>query len=184
MADFLSILVLSAVLALGLSLLLFQFITGVPPHPSGAAEASDVVALLREATLPADAIIYDLGCGWGSLIIAVARAFPSAHIRGIEISPLPYWIARLRTRKLSQVTVTRGDFYCCDLTDADAATCYLMIKPMPKVASFFDTQLKPGTPVVALTFWFRDRKPAATRGSRGLGRDAALYYWKSGKADR
>jgi hypothetical protein len=73
MADLLSILVLSAVLVLGLSLLLFQFVTGVPPHPPGAAEAADVVALLREATRPGDAIIHDLGCDWGSSIIAVAQ---------------------------------------------------------------------------------------------------------------
>lgn len=117
----------SAVLVLGLSLLFFQFITGVPPHPSGAAEAADVIALLREAKLPADAIIYDLGCGWGSLIVALARAFPPAQVCGVEMSPLPCWIARLRTRKLSRVTVTRGDFHRCDLTDADAVTCYLMI---------------------------------------------------------
>jgi len=69
----------------------------------------------------------------------------------------------------------RGDFYCCDLTDADAVTCYLMIKPMPMVASLFDTQVKSGTPVVALTFWVRDRKPAAKRGGSGLrGRRTVL----------
>jgi len=30
--------------------------------------------------------------------------------------------------------------------------CYLMIKPMPKLADFLDRELIPGTPVVSLSF--------------------------------
>jgi hypothetical protein len=114
-----------------------------------------------------------------SLLIfqALARAFPNAHIRGIELSPLPYWVARFRTRKLPNVSLQRGNFFKFDLRDAQAVTSYLMIKPMPKLAAFLDQTLNPGTPVVSLTFWFRGRQPAATRDSPGLRGAAALYYW-------
>lgn len=172
------------VCALILSLLVYQGITGVPPLPSTSVEARDVVCLLKEAGLAERAVVYDLGCGWGSLVIALARAFPAAQIRGIELSPLPYWIARLRTRNMSNIELRRGNFYDCDLTDAQAVTCYLMIKPMPKLARFLDRMLKPGTPVVSLAFWFRDRKHAAFLNTAGPLRAAALYYWQASEAAR
>jgi hypothetical protein len=48
------------------------------------------------------------------------------------------------------VTVECANFYRCDLSDADAVTCYLMIEPMPKLAVFLDTMLRSDTAVVAL----------------------------------
>ena len=150
--------------------------------PSSRAEAAAVVALLRQSGLADQAIIYELGCGWGSLVIALARAFPQARIRGIEMSPLPYGIARLRTRKWTNVHIRRGNFYHCDLHDAHAVTCYLMIKPMKSLAVFLDRMLEPGTPVVSLAFRFRDREVAVSSEGPVLGGDAALYYWPARKA--
>ena len=172
-----SIIVVLIVFALAVSLLVFQGITGVPPMSANAAEASDVIALLNEAGVREEAVVYDLGCGWGSLVIALARAFPNARIRGIEMSPFPYWVARLRTLKMPNVFLQSGNFYRCDLREAQAVTCYLMTKPMPKLANYLDSMLKPGTPVVSLTFWFRQREVAATRDGPGLRGAAALYYW-------
>lgn len=164
-------------LTLAASLILFQLITGVPPVSSNSAEAADVISLLQQANLPPTPIIYELGSAWGSLVIALARAFPNAQIRGIEISPLPYWIARFRTRNMPNVHLQRANFFTLDLRDAHAVTSYLMIKPMPKLAAFLDGTLKPGTPVIALTFWYRDRQPIATREGPGLRGAAALYLW-------
>ena len=180
--DLISIIALLFVVAAGASLLVFQGLTGVPPMSSNAAEARDVIALLKRAGLPDKAVIYDLGSGWGSLIIALAQAFPDADVRGIEISPLPYWVSRLRTRNLRNVTLRRGDFYACDLSDAQAVTCYLMIKPMPRLASLLDKALAPGTPVVSLSFWFRDRDVAASLNNAGLLGATALYYWPAQSA--
>jgi hypothetical protein len=186
MPDLPSLVALLIVVALCLSLLMFQLITGVPPMSSSAAEAADVVALLRQASLPKQAIVYELGSGWGSLVIALARAFPDAQIRGIEMSPLPYWVARYRTRKIPNVYLQRANFYACDLHDAHAVTCYLMIKPMPKLGALLDRTLKPGTPVVSLTFWFRGREATASQQGPGLGPglrgSAALYFWPAHKA--
>jgi hypothetical protein len=182
MGGILSVIAVAIVLGLALSLLIFQGITGVPPMSAGAAEAADVVTLLKQARLNEGAVIYELGCGWGSLVMALARAFPNAKIRGIEMSPLPYWVARFRTRHLPNVFLHRGDFYKFDLHDAHAVTCYLMIKPMPKLAGFLDRMLTPGTPVVSLTFWFRGREVAAERNGPGLRGAAAMYYWPAQSA--
>ena len=173
--DLLLALLLAIVLALCLSLLLFQAVTGVPPLSATRAETDNVVALLREAGLPEQAVVYDLGAGWGSLVMALARTFPQARIVGIEWSPLPCWIAWLRTRGLPNVRVLRGNFYDHDVRDAQAVTCYLMRKPMPRLARFLDGALADDTPVVALAFWFHERQPSAVR--RGRLGGAALYRW-------
>jgi cyclopropane fatty-acyl-phospholipid synthase-like methyltransferase len=98
-----SLIAVVIVFAACLSLLLFQGITGVPPMSSSSAKAADVVALLKQAGLAGEAIIYGLGCGWGSLAIALARSFPYAQVRGVEMSPFPHCVARLRTRTLPNV---------------------------------------------------------------------------------
>jgi len=174
--------VLALVAVGGLSILIVQILTGVPPMSSSAAEAAEVVRLLRGADLPERPVIYDLGSGWGSLAAALARAFPQADIRGVELSPLPYWVSRLRTRSLANVTLAQGDFFRCDLSAADAVTCYLMIGTMPKVAGFLDRALAPGTRVVSLSFWFRDRQVAASSTGAGLLGATALYVWPARKA--
>jgi len=181
--DLISMVALLLVAAASLSILVFQGLTGVPPMSSSAAEAAAVVTLLKSAGLPDGAVVYDLGSGWGSLVIALARAFPDAQVRGIEISPLAYWVSRLRARNLPNVVLRRGNFYAGDLTDAQAVTCYLMIETMPKLASFLDRALAPGTPVVSLSFWFRDRDVAASSTSAGLLGATALYYWPARKTD-
>lgn len=165
------------VAALCLSILLIHLWTGVPPVPSSALARADVIALLSQAGLMDGAVVYELGSGWGSLVIALARAFPAARIRGVELSPLPYWVSRLRTRNMPNVQLRIANFYNCDLSDAQAVTCYLMTKPMPKIAELLDRSLKPGTPVVSISFWFRDREMAASLQSAGPLGAAALYHW-------
>jgi len=48
---------------------------------------------------------------------------------------------------------------------------------MPRLAAYLDRMLKPRTPVVSLSFWFRDRKTTASRASSGPLGATALYYW-------
>jgi hypothetical protein len=179
----LELLVIALVIVLGLSLLVTHALTGVPTMSAGRAEQADVVALLKQTSIPDDAIVYDLGCGWGAQLVSLARAFPDAQIRGIELSPFPYLIARLRTGGLANVVVRRGNFFGLDLGDAQAVICYLMPKAMVKLGPFLDRALKSGTPVVTLTFWFRDRHVAASRDGAGLRGAAALYIWPARKGD-
>ncbi|MBN3727395.1 SAM-dependent methyltransferase [Burkholderia sp. Ac-20379] len=169
--------VVAIVLLACLSLVGYQLRTGVPPLSSSARAAEDVIALLRQAGLAPGAVVYELGSGWGSLAIALARAFPQAEIRGIELSPLPYWVSRLRARTLTNLTLRRANFLDCDLSDAHAVTCYLMIKPMRAIAALLDRSVRPGTPVVSLSFWFRDRQVAASLQRAGLLSSSALYIW-------
>ncbi|TWB08727.1 methyltransferase family protein [Rhizobium sp. ERR 1071] len=172
-----SLVLLAAVSSVCLSLLFFHAFTRVPSWPLAKSEAADVVALLRDAGLSDQAVIYDLGCGWGSLLIALNKAFPGAHIKGVEISPFPCFVAWVRTRNIPNVSVIRSNFYACDLADADAVTCYLMPSAMPKLSKFLDKTVRSGTAVVTVTFWFRGRSPKTTKDGPGLRGAVAMYDW-------
>lgn len=158
-------------LVLAGSVLWFTLRTQVPPVPSSRQEIADVVALLQAAQLPEAPVIYELGCGFGDLALALARAFPQAKVVGLEVSPVPAWIARLRSLRMPGLTIYRKDYTQTSLNDADVVTAYLMIGAAARLAPVLDQQLRPDTKVVASMFWFRDRQPAQTR------RQAALYLW-------
>ena len=164
------------VLASG-SILLFMVITGAPPVPSKSSEIADVVDILRSTHLPQNPQIFELGCGFGGLAVALARAFPTARVTGIELSILPWFVARLRACRLPNLTVLRQDFHTSELEQADAVTCYLMMAPMVALANTLDKKLRPGTRVAALTFWFRGRKPTDVRRGPGVRGAGGLYRW-------
>lgn len=166
------------VLLLAFSLLFYQLRTGVPPFPATRSEVKAVSQLLKKGGVLDHALIYELGSGWGDLVLELSRAFPHAKIIGIEVSWLPYFVSRYRTRNERNVTIIHANFYQVDIRDADAAVAYLMIEPMNTLAKKLDQDLKIETPVVSLAFFFRDREPAAIIPGRGLFRAAAaLYRW-------
>jgi len=168
---------LAATLGAVASILYCYLRTGVVPVPARRDEISDVLSLLQEAGLERGARIYELGAGWGDLALALARAHPDAEVIALELSPVPWAVAWLRATRLRNLRVRRADLLRHPLADADAVTCYLMLRPMARLAARLDQELRPGTPVVALTFWFRDRAPISTRRGPGLRGDAALYRW-------
>ena len=166
--------ILALVLASGLSIVFYQLYTGVPPMPSKQSEREQAIELLQAADLN-DGVIYELGCGWGGLILMLTKAFPDRPIVGYELSWLPFLVARFRCRKLKNVKIYRNNFFKKDFPQASAVLCYLMMGSMPKLAAHLDKQLATNTPVITLAFWFHDRKPAKKISVQGPG--VALYYW-------
>ncbi|WP_156414182.1 cyclopropane-fatty-acyl-phospholipid synthase family protein [Bordetella sp. N] len=176
MASIISYLAIGTTVLVGASFLLVAILTGVPTLSSTKSEANAIVALIERMNLPSGAVIFDLGSGWGALVVALANAFPDASVRGIEISPFPYMFSRLRAYGLPNVSLKWGNFFRADLSCADVVTCYLMPAPMSRINSWLDRSLKPGTYVVANTFLFRNRTVSASR--LGILRGTiAVYVW-------
>ncbi len=151
-----------------------QFYTGVPPFPSTRGEKEAVCHFLK-----GEGSIYELGCGWGGLAVALAREFPERRVVGIELSPLPALVSWIRALFIANLHVRWGNFFATDLTDAGGVVCYLMMGPMPRLADKLDSELKAKTPVVAVAFHFRDRKPIQETITNGLmPGGVALYQWE------
>jgi SAM-dependent methyltransferase len=160
------------------------FATGVAPLSAPPAARRALLELLApHADVLARGTVYDLGCGFGGTLFALARAHPAARFVGIELSPIPFAIARLRAVGRRNVEVRFGDFFRRPLGDAACVVCYLMLRPMARLAAKLDAEVAAGTPVAALGFLFRGRAPEATRRVPAVfPMEVALYRWEPRRA--
>ena len=76
-----------------------QFMRNSPPVPSSGkvkiAMIEDVAQILKEKS---DQLVMDLGSGWGTLLLPLAKKFPNHHFIGIEYGCIPYWVSKFRSR--------------------------------------------------------------------------------------
>lgn len=114
------------------------------PTPPGALDA-----LASAAPLGSGARVLDGGCGKGDGLLALERAYPQAHLVGVEMSwPLVWW-SRWRCRR---ATVRRADLWRTDWRGF--ALVYLFQRPesMPQALAKARAELAPGTWLVSLDF--------------------------------
>ena len=96
--------------------------------------------------------VADLGCGWGGMTTRLARAYPDAHITGYEMSPVPYFISRLRGAFFGKrINTLQANFFKADLSGFDVVFCYLSPAHMEQLKSQLAT-LKKGSLVVTCSF--------------------------------
>jgi len=170
---------LLSVAIFSLSIIFSTIIFRVPPLPSSYREIIDICNLLSDVDSEKNAVIYDLGSGWGDVLIALAKIYPEAEIRGIEISPVPYLFSIVRTFFMKNISISYGNFFLKNISDANIVICYLMPEIMDNVRIFLDDQLKNNQYVISNTFLFREQSFVAVR--RGKSRGAvAIYRWGNG----
>ena len=97
--------------------------------PSSAVARKAMLALSCET---GNGPIYELGSGWGNVLIALAKQFPNRQIVGYEISFLPWLISKLLIKilGLKNVHVYRKNFLNADLSEASVIVCYLFLEVM------------------------------------------------------
>jgi predicted RNA methylase len=113
-------------------------------------------ALMQELPKQASGVIYELGCGWGGLAIALAKRYPEQQVVGYELSPLPYLVSLIRkwVGGHRNLRIYRRNFFREDLFDAGLVVCYLYRKAMRRLE-----EVLPTTVVVTHTFGLGDAKP-------------------------
>jgi SAM-dependent methyltransferase len=146
----------------------------VPLFLSGAK----VSAMLAQL-LPADAGVrfLDLGCGTGSVLVALHKARPDGSYHGIETAPLSFLISRWRARWHSGVRVTWGDFWHAGLARYDVVYAYLSPVPMARLWAKARCEMQPGSLFISNSFAVPGVAPtyALPAGDR-MG--STLYVWR------
>jgi len=80
------------------------------------------------ALIPSASRILDLACGTGDMCIALGRRFPSAGLRGIDISAAMLEAAK---RKCPHSSFSEGDVLAAEWGTPDAVTCAFGFRNFP-----------------------------------------------------
>ncbi len=158
--------VLTALVIAALSLVIYTFLTGISPMPTGPKVApvlKQAVTMLYPATEPPPRTAFELGCGWGSLLLPLTSLLPHTEWHAWERSPVPYWVTRLRLAigrgKTGPVRCQREDFFKADLSEADLVVCYLYPGAMTRLSQKLAREAKPTCWIVSHTFRLPGRTP-------------------------
>jgi SAM-dependent methyltransferase len=147
----LSIVVLVVSIAAAAATIGFYVATGVPALPTSPLVLGPLLVLVDR--VPRRRVV-DLGSGFGTLVLAVARRCPRSGVIGYEISPVPFLVSRLRIwlARLPNASVRYGDYFGAQLDGVDLVLCYLAHKPMPRLRDKLTKQLPPGAELICHTF--------------------------------
>lgn len=128
----LEIILITAVFIVGASIIFSTVKVGISPMPSSRKAYQAILALADETGTGS---IYDLGSGWGNLVIRLARKYPDRQVVAYEISFFP-WLTTMflkRVFNLNNLTLHREDFLKADLSNASVVICYLFPVVMAEI---------------------------------------------------
>lgn len=104
-------------------------------------------AMCRLAKVSRKDIVYDLGCGDGTVLKIAAEEFGAKGI-GIEIDPVRYLFSKIRFKINGldkKVKIIKNNFYNVDISSASAIFVYLVPKALEKLRPKLLKELKSGT---------------------------------------
>ena len=126
-------------------------------------------------------ILYDLGCGDGRILFAVARTNPSISCVGIEIGPFPFLLAKIKNIfwGSKKVRILYGNFFKLDTSPATHIFLYLFPEALDELLPKFEKELKTGSRVVSCDFEFSKKKPNKIIEIESLGwqKNKRLYVY-------
>jgi 16S rRNA A1518/A1519 N6-dimethyltransferase RsmA/KsgA/DIM1 with predicted DNA glycosylase/AP lyase activity len=142
------------------------FIWGAGYAPTSAREVGKVASLID---LKKDDTFYDLGCGYGRLIFAMAQRC-DAQCVGVEIDPIKcWWIRRMIKRKNlgGRVRIIHSNFLDFNLMSTEKAFVFLSnaTSIMTKLRDKMFREMKPGARVVSYSHRFADWNPEKIEGN-------------------
>jgi SAM-dependent methyltransferase len=141
-----------------------------------------VTAMLKLARVTKTDVVYDLGCGDGRIVIAAARDFGAKGV-GVEIDPELVKAARAAAKAAGvsdRVTIIEGNIFdpAIKIADATVVALYLLQGLNEKLRPRLQSELKPGTRIVANGFHMGSSWPADR--TEDLG-NTTIYFWTIAK---
>lgn len=141
-----------------ISLLLFLLSMIWPPDspwsPWWRTNKKVARVMIKLAEISSKDIIYDLGCGDGTLLITAAKLMGTKGV-GVDIDPSRVFIAKLRVlfNKLNQqLTIKRKNLFREDISAATVVVVYLIPQTLRKLEEKFSSELRPGTRVISYVY--------------------------------
>ena len=130
--------------------------------------------------------IYDLGSGWGHLVIRLAKRYPHREIVGYEVSILP-WIMTLLLKKLlglNNLIVHRENFLKANLSGASVLLCYLHSPTMAAIKEKLDREASKELYLISHNFALPSELPIKTVQVNDFYRSPVYLYCLNRNASR
>ena len=121
-------------LLIATSIVWYTWHLGISPMPSSKSARQ---AMLQLSVNTGNGPIYELGSGWGHLLIPLSKKYPKRKIVAYELSFLP-WLTTLTLIKalgLNNIQLHRGNFLKANILDASVIVCYLFPEGMEQLQS-------------------------------------------------
>jgi tRNA A58 N-methylase Trm61 len=129
---------------------------GAPFQPSSKKETLNIIKLVN---IKKGDKIAELGCGNGTLVIALAKK--GAIVQGYEINPLLVWWANKRIKKEGlekKAKISQANFWEINLRKYNKIVIFQVSYVMKKLGRKLDKESKKGTKVISNTWKFPKRK--------------------------
>lgn len=101
----------------------------------------------------------DLGCGFGDLLIHLAKERPNGRFTGIEIGFLPFLVSLLRSILLKNVSIRFKSIWNVKLGDYSYVYAFLAPPPMGKLYAKCKGEMPQGTTLLVNSFPVPDVEP-------------------------
>ncbi len=132
--------------------------------------------ILDEIKINPDSLVYDLGCGDASFLIAVEKQFAAKTI-GFELSPLAYYRAKQKIKlEKAKTKLYFKSFFKQNIADADIVFCFLVPSLMKKVGSYLESQLKKNVQIISCAFPIPQWRPSKIIDTLPNGDKASKIY--------
>ncbi|BBB30467.1 class I SAM-dependent methyltransferase [Neptunomonas japonica] len=171
------ILVLFAFL-IALSIVWSTLQTGISPMMSSGKACQ---AMLASTSPPANGPLIDLGSGWGTLVVALAREYPHHQVIGYELSWFPWLVSIIRkySLRLDNLTIYRKDFTKADLGNASVLFCYLFPGGMDALHKKLKRELFHEIRIVSNTFALPSCEPVNVTKLKDIYQTPVyVYHWR------
>lgn len=137
------------------SIIYWTIKNGISPMPTSPKVKKAFLQII-EKSIPKDlnGDIYELGSGFLTLGLPLARIFPNNKIICLETSTIPSIYSRVLNYflKYKNLDVRNEDFFNVNLNQASLVVCYLYPKAMEKLKAKFENELQDGTYIMSNTF--------------------------------
>jgi SAM-dependent methyltransferase len=147
------------------SLILFIKTKGGPTAPFIPLSQEALEYVTKQLVIKEDDVVYDLGCGDGRIIFALARHHTLGRFIGIERNTFVYYLARLRQKLFLQkaeqtrVRIIRTDIRDEIISDATHVITYLLPDVLDMILPKLKQELTKGTLLYSVDFMFSNKEP-------------------------
>jgi hypothetical protein len=115
--------------------------------------------IVKEMGLTNQSVLYELGCGDARMLATAAALFPQLRGVGVDIGPVPYLLAKFRTRSLPNIKIRRENVFTTKLADATHIYLYLYPHVISALMPSIVNQCKSGMIIASCDFEIKGYEP-------------------------